>query len=165
MKRILALVLGLLIVSAAAVSPGASLPSERPMLWETTTHWVFDKVVDPENSKWTSSAGPPQTVRLCLLPYKPKKGKVLNPEVNCRYSKVADRGETISRVRICTNEFGVQSTTRITGIETEDYFDLRLVTDMRDRNGKLLKESVLLEAGRKLGDCPADMKVRTPFSD
>lgn len=134
------------------------------MLWETTTHTVFDKVADPENSKWTSNVGPPQTLKLCLLPYRPKAGKVPNPEINCWYSKVADRGDTISRVRICTNEFGVRSTTRITGIETEDYFDLRLVTDMRDRNGKLLKESVLLEAGRKLGHCPAEMEVHKPFA-
>jgi hypothetical protein len=158
-------VLGLSMSGAATMALGCTTVSEIPMLWETTTHTVFDKVVDPAKSKWTSNAGPPQTLLLCLLPYRPKVGKAPKADINCWYSKVADRGEMISRVRICTGEFGVRSTTKITGIETEDFFDLRLVTDMHDRDGKLLKQSVLLEAGRLLGKCPPDMKAHKNFEE
>jgi hypothetical protein len=148
---------------AATMALARTTALEPPMLWETTTHMVFDQVVDPEKSQWTSTAGPPQTLQLCLRPYRPYVEKVPKADANCWFSKVADRGEKISRVRICTGEFGVRSTTRITGIETEDYFDLRVVTDMYDRNGKLLKHSVLLEAGRRLGNCPPDMPIHRPY--
>jgi hypothetical protein len=165
MVRLAILFLFVSMLLGAITATDASSSSERPMLWETTTHMIFDKVVDPEKSKWTSSAGPPQTLQLCLLPFRPKAGEVPNANINCWFSKVADRGERISRIRICTNEFGVRSKTKITGIETENYFALKLDTDMRDQNGKLLKELILLEAGRMLGECPPDMKVHKPFSD
>ena len=159
MTRLSQLLMCASIALAAMMAINAAASSGRPMLWETTTHLVSYKVVDPNYPGKSSTAGPPQTRELCLLPYKPKVGKVPNTDVDCRYERVDDRGEKISRLRICTSEFGAQFKTRITGIETESYYDLRLVTDLRDRNGKLLTQVVMLEAGRKLGECPPGIEV------
>lgn len=132
------------------------------MLWETSVQIVHDEVTDDGNPGWVSTAGSPKVTLLCLAPFRPKARQQPTEGKACRYSRVADRGNRVERTRLCTSDFGRTSVTQISGIETSDWFDLRLITDLRDSEGRLLKQTVILEAGRKLGECPPGMQVHVP---
>lgn len=146
---------------AIMLSVSASIMvDDKPMLWDTTTQTVSDKLLDPGYAnKWFSKVGPPEVRRLCLKPYQPRLGKVQRKDVDCRYTKVSNREGKVFRRRICNGDPPSSFITIITGKETADAYDLLQVTTVRNDRGKKLWISELRETGRRIGECPAGMPV------
>ena len=138
----------------------SSVADDKPMLWETTTQTVSDKLLDPGYAnKWISKVGPPEARRLCLKPYQPTLGKLQRKDVDCRYTKISSREGKVFRRRICNGDPPSSFITIITGKETTDAYDLLQVTTVRNDRGKKLWISKLRETGRRIGECPAGMAV------
>jgi hypothetical protein len=146
-----------------AAPQSATTVVDKPMLWESTTQIVSDTLHDKNYKHWTNTTGPPETSQLCVLPYRPKVGKV--PTLgNCSYSKVINRNGRILRKRICTNEFGIKWETKITGLETSNHYEFRLASKMKSKNGELIKETIMIETGRLIGDCPLGTEPISAFA-
>ena len=138
----------------------SSLADDKPMLWETTTQTVSDKLFDPDYAnKWFSKVGPPEVRRLCLKPHQPRLGKVQREDQDCRYTKVSNREGNVFRRLICNGDPPSSFITIITGKETADAYDLLQVTTVRNDRGKKLWISKSRETGRRIGECPAGMLV------
>jgi hypothetical protein len=138
----------------------SSVFDDKPMLWETTTQTVSDKLIDPSYAnKWFSKVGPPETRRLCLKPYQPRLGKVQRKDVDCRYTRISSRQAKVFRRRICNGDPPSSFITIITGKETADAYDLLQATTVRNDRGKKLWISKLRETGQRIGECPAGMRV------
>ena len=110
----------------------SSVADDKPMLWETTTQTVSDKLLDlGYANKWFSKVGAPEARLLCLRPYQPRVGKVQRKDVDCRYTKVSNREGKVFRRRICDGDPPSSFITIITGKETADAYDLVQVTTVR----------------------------------
>ncbi len=154
---------GVIFLLIAALTPiavaGVDDGKVAPKLWDTRVETVSHRLYDNQRKGWQNRTGQSLTNQLCLLPYKPKPGKVPLADADCRYTKVADRGERVTRRRVCTNEFGIRWETGITGTETATHYDLRQSTVVKDRSGRKLEDELIRETGRMVGDCPAGMRV------
>ena len=124
---------------------------EKPMLWETSVEIVSDKSSEAEQAGRLLNTG---TNILCLPPFRPKVGIVQEKGSNCRYTRVFKQGSRIFRKRVCAAYPSGRFETIIRGAETDDTYNLRLVTALFDDDGRKLSITETQETGRRVGECP-----------
>ncbi len=142
---------------AAMLCVGAVPASEdKPMLWDTNVVLVSENYKDGRpKGKW-SNPGPK---KLCLRTFRPKVGAIDKDGADCRYTRVSRRGIKIFRKVICVGYPSGSFETVVRGTETDDAYNTRLVTTLRDDNGKLVSVVEVLETGQRIGECPEGMPV------